>query len=131
MHLYRLSNSSKTNREGIDPRLIKLSDLAIKMTIVDFGHGKTAGFRTAIQQNKLFKDNKSRADGYNKLSYHQSGRALDFYAYVDGKASWDKGHLAQVAAAFFQAASIKGYKIIWGGLWKSFQDYPHIQLVDD
>ena len=55
---------------------------------------------------------------------------IDFYAYVDGKASWDEGHLALVATAFMQAAIKLGYKIQWGGLWKGFKDMPHIQLVE-
>ena len=78
--MFRLSNRSKENREGIDPRLIEIDDLAIKITLVDFGHGPFAGKRTAPVQNGLFLDGRSKADGYDKLSNHQLGKALDFYA---------------------------------------------------
>jgi peptidoglycan L-alanyl-D-glutamate endopeptidase CwlK len=128
--MFQLSSKSKQRREGVDPRLIEISDLAIQITVVDFGHPADAGKRTVERQNELYLDGKSKADGYNKLSRHQSGKALDFYAFVDGKASWDTEHLAMVAAAFLQAASILGYKLKWGGLWKSFKDYPHVELVD-
>ncbi len=128
--MYQLSSKSKQRREGVDPRLVEISDLAIQITVVDFGHPADSGKRTAERQNELYLDGKSKADGYNKLSRHQSGKALDFYAFVDGKASWDTEHLAMVAAAFLQAASILGYKLKWGGLWKSFKDYPHVELVD-
>lgn len=128
--MFKLSEKSKQRREGVDPRLVEISDLAIQITVVDFGHHTDAGKRTAERQNELYLDGKSKADGYNKLSRHQSGKALDFYAFVDGKASWDTEHLAMVAAAFLQAASILGYKLKWGGLWKSFKDYPHVELVD-
>lgn len=128
--MFQLSSKSKQRREGVDPRLIEISDLTIQITVVDFGHPADAGKRTAERQNELYIDGKSKADGYNKLSRHQSGKALDFYAFVDGKASWDTEHLAMVAAAFLQAASILGYKLKWGGLWKSFKDYPHVELVD-
>ena len=128
--MFQLSSKSKQRREGVDPRLIEISDLAIQITVVYFGHPADAGKRTAERQNELYLDGKSKADGYNKLSRHQSGKALDFYAFVDGKASWDTEHLAMVAAAFLQAASILGYKLKWGGLWKSFKDYPHVELVD-
>lgn len=128
--MFTLSEKSKRRREGADPRLIEISDLAIQITVVDFGHPADAGKRTAERQNELYLDGKSKADGYNKLSRHQSGKALDFYAFVDGKASWDTEHLAMVAAAFLQAASILGYKLRWGGLWKSFKDYPHVELMD-
>ena len=128
--MFKLSSKSKQRREGVDPRLIKISNLAIQITVVDFGHPADAGKRTAERQNELYQAGKSKCDGYKKLSRHQSGKALDFYAFVDGRASWDTGHLAMVAAAFLQAASILGYKLKWGGLWKSFKDYPHVELAD-
>lgn len=126
---FALSDRSKQNREGIDSRLIEISDLAITLTTIDFGHGSTAGVRTPSEQNKLFIHGKSKCDGYEIKSYHQSGRALDFYAYVDGNASWERSHLAEVACSFLQAASQLGYKVEWGGLWP--WDAPHIQLSDD
>lgn len=141
MPRFTLSKRSKKNREGIDPRLIEISDLAITITLIDFGHGSYAGLREATTQNGLFIAGKSKADGYVNKSNHQAaedgyGKALDFYAYIDGKASWKREQLAMVAAAFLQAASMLGYKVTWGGLWKSSKhpyygwDMPHIQLLD-
>lgn len=138
----KLSARSKQRREGIDPRLIEISDLAIQISLVDFGHPKDAGLRTAERQNELYGSGASKADGYNKLSNHQSGKALDFYAFVAGRASWQEEHLALVAAAFLQAASILGYKVTWGGLWERRKpkykngisygwDMPHIELLED
>ena len=125
---FKLSDKSKQRREGVDPRLIEISDLAIQISVIDFGIPRDGGLRLAKRQNELFEDGKSKADGYDKLSEHQSGNALDFYAYVDGAASWEPEHLAMVAAAFLQAAAMLGYKLKWGGLWKSFKDMPHVQL---
>ena len=125
---FKLSDKSKQRREGVDPRLIEISDLAIQISVIDFGIPGDGGLRTAERQNELFEGGKSKADGYDKLSEHQSGNALDFYAYVDGAASWEPEHLAMVAAAFLQAAAMLGYKLKWGGLWKSFKDMPHVQL---
>ena len=132
--MFQLSTKSKQRREGVDPRLIEISDLAIQITVVDFGHPRDGGIRTDERQHELFIDKKSKADGINKKSNHQPaedgyGKALDFYAYVDGKASWEPEHLAIVAAAFLQSASILGYQLSWGGLWKSFQDMPHVELI--
>lgn len=128
---YKLSRTSKRNRVGVNPKLIEISNLAIRITRVDFGHPSDGGLRTAERQNELFRDKLSKADGYRKLSRHQSGRALDFYAFVDGKASWAPEHLSMVAAAFLQAASLLGYRLEWGGLWRSFRDMPHVQLAKD
>jgi peptidoglycan L-alanyl-D-glutamate endopeptidase CwlK len=128
---WRLSKRSLERREGVDPRLIEICDLALSLSIIDFGIPGYGGIRTVGDQHKLYKDGKSMCDGIKKLSKHQSGMALDFYAYVDGRASWDEGHLATVAAAFLQAASILGYKLQWGGLWVGFRDMPHVQLLED
>lgn len=141
--MFKLSESSKSNKSGCDPRLIEISDLAITITLVDFGHGPDSGLRTDERQHELFLDRSSKADGYNNRSYHQAdpadgySKALDFYAYVNGKASWAREHLAMVAAAHLQAASMLGYRITWGGLWRSKKggmygwDMAHIQLVEE
>lgn len=138
---YQLSSRSKERRAGIDRRLIEIDDLAITLTKLDYGHPKDSGLRTAVRQNELYNttndegERLSQCDGYNDISEHQKGNALDYYAYVDGKASWDPLHLAMVAAAYLQAASILGHKLEWGGLFgrqdgKPGWDMPHIQLKD-
>jgi len=137
--MYKLSENSKKNRDGVDQRLIEISDLAIKITAVDFGHPADGGLRTAERQYELYADGKSECDGVKNKSRHQSGLALDFYAFVNGKASWEPLHLAMVASAFLQAASILGYKLSWGGLFEPYKttdgmkhgwDMPHVELVE-
>ncbi len=128
--MFKLSEKSKRRMEGIDPRLIEIADKAIEITRVDFGIPGDGGLRTAARQNELFKAGKSQRDGYRKESNHQTGKALDFYAYVNGKASWNEYDLAMVGASFLCAACILGYKLYWGGLWK-FKDMPHVELVED
>lgn len=126
---FRLSKRSMLNREGVDCRLIEISDLAIQITIIDFGHPKDAGKRSPERQLELFNAGKSKCDGLKRVSKHQYGHALDFYAYVDGRASWEKEHLAIVAAAFLQAAAALGHKLEWGGLFRNFCDMPHVQIA--
>ena len=127
---FELGKNSLKNREGIDDRLLDITDLAIKLTNIDFGIPTTGGLRTEEVQAKLFEDGVSKADGVSNKSYHQSGKALDVYAYVDGKASWDKLHLTTIAAAMLQASAQLGYELKWGGLWKAWQDMPHFELRD-
>jgi len=126
--MFKFSKTSNLRRLGVDCRLIQVSDRALEISVVDFGIPNHGGIRTAEEQYRLFLDGKSRADGTNDLSYHQSGKALDFYAFVDGKASWHPGHLAMVAAAFLQAGAEFGYRLTWGGLWlpvKTTKGVPH------
>lgn len=124
----KFSKRSLERMEGIDERLIEVMHLAIKTSKVDFGIPTHGGIRTAEEQLQLFKEKVSKADGYIKKSYHQTGLACDVFAYVDGKASWKEEHLAMVACAVLQSASQLGYKLKWGGLFKSFKDMPHFQI---
>ena len=128
--MFKLGTNSINNLAGVDGRLIDIADLAITLSNIDFGIPSTGGLRTEAVQAKLFADGVSKADGVNNKSYHQSGKALDVYAYVDGKASWDKLHLALIAAAMLQASAQLGYELKWGGNWKSWQDYPHFEIKD-
>ena len=124
----KFSQNSINNREGVNRKLIAISDMALNLSIIDFGIPQLGGLRTTDQQRILYFAGKSKCDGVTSPSKHQSGNALDVYAYVDGKASWEEHHLTLVAAAMLQAASHMGYKLSWGGLWTSFQDMPHFQL---
>lgn len=116
--------------QTVDVRLQNIAHHALSISSVDFGFPANGGMRTAAEQNYLYLSKRSNADGYEKMSLHQTGKALDFFAYVDNRATWDHKHLALVACAFLQSAIDLNYKIEWGGLWKGFSDMPHIQLKD-
>jgi len=135
--MFKLSTTSRVRMSGVNPELIEIANLAIKISVIDFGIPADGGVRTSERQAELFANKASKADGVIKLSRHQSGDALDFYAYVDGRASWERDHLAMVAAAFLQAASVLGHSLNWGGLWSSNKtingipygwDMAHIEL---
>ena len=137
--VFRFSATSNRRRAGVDARLIAVSDRALELSAVDFGIPRDGRVRAAERQYELFRDGVSKADGYEDKSYHQSGKALDFYAFVDGAASWQPGHLAMVASAFLQASAELGYRLTWGGLWKPVKttsgvphgwDAGHVQLED-
>jgi peptidoglycan L-alanyl-D-glutamate endopeptidase CwlK len=132
MPTFALSSSSSRRMKDVHPDLQRVAIRAIQITKVDFGIPEHGGKRTAQIQNMLYKTaNKYKGpDGYEKIGKHQTGHALDFYAYVDGKANWEEVYLAQVACAFFQAAIELGVKIGWGGLFSTWSDMPHIELVD-
>ena len=128
--MYKLSSKSKGRLQGIDPRLISIIKEALKISVIDFGIPSDGGLRTAERQKELFDKKLSTCDGYIKESYHQKGKAFDVYAYVDGKASWDRYHLTQVAAAILQASAMLGHNLEWGGLFKGFVDLPHFVIRD-
>jgi len=127
--MYKLSTNSLNNMEGGDPRIALITKTALEISKVDFGVPKHGGLRTAEIQYDLFKRGVSKFDGVDKKSKHQTGLAIDLFAYVDGTAVWDIQYMAQVACAMLQAANTLGHKLIWGGLWNSFIDTPHFELV--
>lgn len=128
--MFRFSKRSIQRMQGVDERLVAVAHRALEISKVDFGIPSDGGLRTAEEQKALHDDGKSQLDGYTRKSYHQSGKALDVYAYVDGAASWDTEDLALVACAMLQAASELGVKLEWGGLWSSFVDMPHFQIPE-
>ena len=128
--MFQLSKRSRGRLEGIDERLIDVIDLALTISKVDFGIPEYGGLRTAPEQHSLFQTGRSKKDGYEKKSYHQTGKAFDVYAYVDGRASWEEKDLAMVATSILQAANSLGYVVEWGGLWRRFVDMPHFQIRD-
>lgn len=127
---FQLGKNSMKNMEGIDDRLIDIVELAITISPIDFGIPSSGGFRSTEDQAKLYTAGKSKCDGRNNKSYHQTGKAVDVFGYVDGKASWDTLHLTTIATAMLQSASQLGIELQWGGLWRSWQDLPHFQIKD-
>lgn len=129
--MFKFSKASEARFIGVNPELVCVCKRALAISKVDFGIPHLGGYRTAEQQNALYEAGKSQLDGYHNESYHQTGNAIDVYAYVDGKASWEPEHLAMVAAAMLQAACEFGVKLEWGGLWHGFVDMPHFQIAED
>lgn len=139
MSVFQFSQSSLDRMKGVDPRLVAIAHRGLELSVVDFGIPRFGGTRTVAEQAALFHRGVTQCDGLLSVSYHQVceiaqptlpelGRALDFYAYVAGKAVWDRENMAMVAAALLQAACELGTHIEWGGLWP--WDMAHIQLPD-
>jgi len=127
--MYKLSKRSYERLNGVDAILIAIVTEAIKESPYDFGIPKSGGLRTAEEQYILYKKGRSKADGFKKKSYHQSGKAFDIFAYVGGKASWDKKHLEAIAEHIISIANgMFDIDLEWGGNWRSFKDMPHFQI---
>jgi len=127
--MFRLSARSIQHMEGIDDALIQIAHKAILISSVDFGIPGTGGLRSDETQGYLYRRGKSQKDGIQNRSSHQDGTAIDFFAYTEGAATWDRAAMTSVAAAFLQAASELEVPVYWGGHWKTFHDLPHIELI--
>jgi peptidoglycan L-alanyl-D-glutamate endopeptidase CwlK len=118
-----LSERSKNNLKGVDERLVKIVEQAIKETTLDFA--VTEGLRSPQRQQQLVSEGKSQT----LKSKHLTGHAVDLAAIVDGKISWDKPYYFQLAEVMKKVAADQNVKIRWGGDFKSFFDGPHFELM--
>lgn len=137
MSRYTLSERSLKRLEGVEYDLVKVVRLAIKRTPVDFGVAWLGGIRTPEEQNQLFKDGYSKCDGYEKLSRHQFGEAVDLQVFVGGSSVQSEKMQCIVAGVMASCASELNVKIRWGGDWDQdgdirdnvFNDIYHFELM--
>jgi len=141
---HQFSSKSVERMKGVHPDLITIFTEAIKNSPIDFGIPESGGVRTQGEQNILFQKGVSKCDGFNDISNHQIpagdsyGLALDFYAYINGRASWNKVHLAMVASCIITTAKRLNkegkidIELTWGAEFGSDNfhgwDMPHIQI---
>ena len=133
MENFEFGTSSKARLAGVNPVLVSLMERALANSPIDFGIPKYGGVRTDEEQYDLYLAKKSKCDGYKIRGKHQDGNAVDVYAWVDGKASWDDVHLAIIAGVVLATAHEMGIKVRWGGTFGSREfkgwDKPHFELV--
>lgn len=120
--MFKLSQRSIKKLQGVNPFLVQVVNLAIKESHIDFGISE--GLRDQERQAYLFETGKSKT----LKSRHLVGDAVDVYAWVNGRVSWDMKHYEQIAFAFYLSADKLGHSITWGGSWASLLDGPHFQI---
>lgn len=133
-----LNNRSIRNISSCDERLHVLVNEAVKDCPFDIiiinGH------RSIEEQQALFAKGRTatgiivtHCDGINKKSKHNffPSKAFDFAILLsDGNITWEVKYYLEVGNHIKKKAQELGIKISWGGDWKSFKDYPHIELKD-
>ena len=125
--------------EGLHPivaekseELIRLSEQqGINIVITD-------GYRSIEEQNQIYQQGRSDEGSvvtYAKggQSYHNFGLAIDFaLALPDGSVSWDMSYdgNGNGKSDWHEVAAIgKELGFEWGGDWRNFKDYPHLQMT--
>lgn len=134
--------------KGVHPDMILIAAGGLNICPIDIGIPQDAGVRTTERQHAMFLDPniQTNADGYNQLSNHQIppggefGMALDVYAYINGKPSWARHHLAMIHTAFQITADRLlsedriTHRLAWGGTFGSNDmtgwDSAHHELRD-
>lgn len=137
MEQYKLGTASKRRLATCNIEVNEIINEAIATSVVDFGIPAYGGRRTAVEQNKLYKRGDSKKDGYEKLSKHQDGDAVDIVAYVNGGYTYERDYYVMLAGHILSTAKRLGYTLRWGGDWDSdldlkdqtFNDLCHFELI--
>jgi len=143
-----MNQFSKTSRARLNTchkDLQLVMGMAIALSPVDFGIAE--GTRSITMQQKFFKEGKTQLDGVNKKSKHNysPSKAVDIYAYVNGKASWKAKDMIFLSgfiiaiARHMKALSLITHEFRWGGNWdkdgeiisdQGFVDLPHFEIIE-
>lgn len=128
MQNHSFSKSSQAKLETCHHDLILVMQLALKYSKHDFGISE--GVRDIETQKKYLEKGKSTTLKSRHLANNDGfSEAVDIYAFVEGKATWEPKYLRKIAASVFRAAQELGVHIEWGGHWQSFVDMPHFELA--
>jgi peptidoglycan L-alanyl-D-glutamate endopeptidase CwlK len=147
--MYKFGKGSKTKLESVHHDLVKILNLAISRSPLDFGISE--GHRSLERQKELYDQGKSKIDGISKKGKHNysPSLAVDVYIYhpdleTRKKLAYDVPSLCIIAGVITSCAKEleeKGdikHSIRWGGNWdndnvilydQSFDDLPHFELV--
>ena len=109
--MFSLSERSKSRLEGVEPKLVAVTELAIEYTKIDFG--VTCGLRTVAEQQELVDSGASQTMN----SKHIDGRAVDVVAYIGPRITWELNVYDDVAEAFKVAATELDVGLRWGAAW--------------
>lgn len=109
--MFAFSNLSKMRLSTVKADLIKVANLALMHTKVDFGI--VQGIRSIEEQKK------NMVNGASQImqSKHLTGEAIDVIAYVNGKGTWEDKYFYDIAEGFRMASRDLDIQIIWGASW--------------
>ena len=139
---WRWSQASLEKRATLDPALqlavdVMLAESDVDLTIV-------VGHRSDDVQAQLYAQGRT-APG-NIVTYKKPGTsrhnlpvslAVDLAPMPGGRLSWDEAEFARFGPLVDKAAAVlrergllqPGEQLGWGGRWKSFKDWPHVELT--
>jgi len=129
--MFQFGHNSLKNLKTCHPEIIVLMKEALFYSPIDFGI--SCGYRTTEEQQRLFKNGKTKCDGIIKVGNHQNfpSDAVDIYAYVNSKLSYDPNHLCVIAGVVLSVAKELKLNIRWGGTFGSKDwhgwDMPHYE----
>jgi peptidoglycan L-alanyl-D-glutamate endopeptidase CwlK len=132
--MYKFGNRSEQRMLGVRRDLAMCARKALIRSKYDMTIPWMGGVRTAEQQKRLFESGSTKADGYDKKSYHQTGNALDIIP--TGREPYKNtkvfNHFAALMFVTWQALLLEGKasgELYWGGHFGADGwDKPHFEI---
>ena len=123
---FKFGKKSKERLNECDVRLQALCEKMLSRS--DFDMTITCGHRTKEEQEKAFKEGKSKAHFGQSKHNSLPSKAVDICPYP---VNWDINDIRwhKMVALAYDTARLLGIKIRCGAFF-SFKDYPHIELED-
>ena len=110
---YSFGARSRKRMIGVHPDLVKVMELAIMRSPVDFT--VLEGLRTEERQRDLVNSGASQTMN----SRHLTGHAIDIAPLDNGQVSWAWPLYHQLAPVVKKAAADLGVELEWGGDWRT------------
>lgn len=126
-----MSDAHLERIDGLQPKARRLAQAAFDDAAKEgVGVMVTQGLRTFAEQQRLFDQGRTTPGqivtrARPGQSYHNFGLAFDFVVVRNGQAVWDQNDADW--RRFVQIC--KGHDFEWGGDWRSFKDFPHLQVA--
>lgn len=134
----KFSVNSVARLETCVPELQILAYRCLGVGLVDFA--VIWGHRNKEQQNKFYKEGKSKIQWPNGKHNKLPSEAMDLAPVINGKISWDPQHHIYLAGVVLTVASeMLRIRIRWGGNWdldlipitdQSFNDLGHFEILE-
>jgi len=124
--MFKFGKSSIKRMTGVEKLLIDTAHEALELSKVDMTVPWMGGLRTDEEQNAIFKEGNSRANGYTKKSYHQTGMALDIIPFINGSGTYEADkeflYFANIMISIFNYRKVigevnKNIYLHWGGFF--------------
>jgi peptidoglycan L-alanyl-D-glutamate endopeptidase CwlK len=129
--IFKFSESSEQYLNTVVLELTKIAHRVLEISPIDFAI--TSGFRSRGEQEKLYRDGKSRTLD----SKHCQSKAIDFVPCHNGLQDFSAVEdCLIIAGLFYGVAASLGYKLRLGAIWDNsgyndnkFVDVYHVELL--
>ena len=113
---YVLGRKSLAELEGVEPRLVSVVKMAIRLTEQDFSVHD--GIRTLKEQEEYVRRGVSKTMNSKHLAQPDGfGHAVDLVPYINGQLRWEWKPIYILMEAVKQSAIDHDVKLRWGGVW--------------